>query len=93
MWKGAVVIGGNVGGIKHQIEDGVNGFLIDSVEDAAARIVQVLKDPQMRNIMGHRARETVRERFLMSRLMEDWLDLFGSFEPHFRLTGSGGHSA
>ena len=39
MWKGATVIGGNVGGIKHQIEDGVNGFLVDSVEEAAARIV------------------------------------------------------
>ena len=87
MWKGSVVIGGNVGGIKHQIEDGVNGYLVNSVKQAASRIVQVLKDPEMRNVMGHRARETVRERFLMSRLMEDWIDLYGSFEPHYSLTG------
>ena len=87
MWKGSVVIGGNVGGIKHQIEDGVNGYLVDSIEDAASRIVEVLKDPQLRNVMGHRARETVRERFLMSRLMEEWIDLYGSFEPHYSLTG------
>ncbi|MCB2074588.1 MAG: glycosyltransferase [Novosphingobium sp.] len=87
MWKGAAVIGGNVGGIRHQIEDGVNGFLVDSVEDAASRIVQLLKDPQLRNVMGHRARESVRSKFLMTRLMEDWLDIFGSFEAHFTLTG------
>jgi trehalose synthase len=39
MWKGTPVIGGNVGGIRSQIEDGVNGFLVSSVEDAAHRIV------------------------------------------------------
>lgn len=87
MWKGAAVIGGNVGGIRHQIEDGVNGFLVDSVEDAASRIVQLLNDHQLRNVMGHRAREAVRGRFLMTRLMEEWLDLIGSFEAHFSLTG------
>lgn len=87
MWKGTPVIGGNVGGIRHQIEDGVNGFLVDSVEQAAARIVQILRDPPLRRTVGERARETVRARFLMSRLMEDWLDLIGSFEPHFRLKG------
>ncbi|MCT2398344.1 glycosyltransferase [Novosphingobium mangrovi (ex Huang et al. 2023)] len=87
MWKGAVVIGGNVGGIKHQIEDDVNGILVDSVEDAAEQIVRVLKDPALRKTMGKAARETVRTRFLMTRLMEDWLDLIASFEPHFRLKG------
>ena len=38
MWKGKPVIGGNVGGIRRQIEDGVNGYLVSSVEEAAARI-------------------------------------------------------
>jgi trehalose synthase len=88
MWKGAPVIGGNVGGIRHQIKDGENGFLVDSVEQAAARIVQVLKDPRLGERLGAKARETVRERFLMTRLMEDWLDLVGSFEPSFHLKAS-----
>ena len=87
MWKGATVIGGNVGGIKHQIEDGVNGFLVDSVEDAAARIVQAVKDKELRERIGRRARESVIKRFLMTRLMEDWLDLIGAFEVQFRLKG------
>ena len=88
MWKGTPVIGGNVGGIRHQIQDGVNGFLVDSVEQAAEKIVQVLKDPSLRGKLGAQARESVRERFLMTRLMEDWLDLVGSFEARFELRGA-----
>jgi trehalose synthase len=76
MWKGTPVIGGNVGGIKHQIRDGDNGYLVDSVEQAAARIVQIVKDPALGHRLGARAKETVRQKFLMSRLMEECLDQF-----------------
>jgi trehalose synthase len=88
MWKGAAVIGGNVGGIKHQIEDGVNGYLVDNVEDTAERIVALVKDSALRERLGRQARESVRRRFLMPRLMEDWLDLIGSFEARFQLKGA-----
>lgn len=44
MWKGAAVVGGNVGGIRRQIRDGENGFLVDTVDEAAERIVQI--DPE-----------------------------------------------
>jgi trehalose synthase len=88
MWKGAAVIGGNVGGIKHQIEDGVNGFLVNNAEEAAARIVALLKDRALRERLGRKARESVRGRFLMTRLMEDRLDLIGSFEARFQLKGA-----
>ena len=90
MWKGTPVIGGRVGGIKHQIEDGETGFLVDNVEQAAERIVQVVRDENLRRRVGHRARESVRQRFLMARLMEDWLNLFASFEANFRLKGATG---
>jgi len=89
MWKGAAVVGGNVGGIKHQIEHGVNGYLVNNVDETAACIVALLKDRKMRERMGHHARESVRKRFLMTRLMEDWLDLIGSFEARFQLRGAG----
>jgi trehalose synthase len=91
MWKGAAVIGGNVGGIKHQIEDGVSGYLVDNVEDTAARIVELLKDKALRKRLGRNARESVRKRFLMTRLMEEWLDLIGSFEARFELRGAAQH--
>lgn len=42
--------------------------------------MQVLKDPGLRERVGTRARETVRENFLMSRLLEDWLDLLAEYE-------------
>ena len=79
MWKGTPVIGSNVGGIRYQIEDGVNGFLVSSVEQAAARIVQLLKDKKLRDEMGERARETVREKFLLPRYVDQYLDLFAEF--------------
>jgi trehalose synthase len=87
MWKGAAVIGGNTGGIPHQIEDGVNGFLVSSIEEAANRIVQLVKDGDLRTYLGEKAQETVRQRFLLTRLLEQYLDLFNSFEITFRLTG------
>jgi len=80
MWKGATVIGGNVAGIRRQIRDGDNGFLVDSIEQTAERIVQVLTQPEIRARIGVRAKESVRENFLMSHLLEDWLDLLTAFK-------------
>ena len=79
MWKGAAVIGGNVGGIRRQIQDGENGFLVDDIEQAAECIVQLLQNARLRRRLGSRAHETVRENFLMSRLAEDWIDLLAGF--------------
>jgi trehalose synthase len=84
MWKGAAVIGGNVGGIRRQIKDGENGFLVGSIDQAADRIVQLLRDRALRERLGSRAKETVRERFLMSRLLEDWLDLLAIYKGRAR---------
>ncbi len=88
MWKETPVIGGNVGGIRYQIEDGVSGFLVNNIEEAADRIVRLLKDGELRDHMGKLARETVRERFLLTRYLEQYIDLFNSFEPSFRLVGN-----
>lgn len=79
MWKGAAVVGGDVGGIRRQIRDGENGFLVRTAAEAAVRIVQILKDPGLRARLGAEARETVRQNLLMSRLVEDWLDLLAGY--------------
>src|SRR4029450_7523563 len=78
MWKGTPVIGGNVGGIHYQIEDGVNGFLVSSIEDTAKRIVELVNDKELRDEIGCQARETVRKNFLLTRYLEQYLDLFGA---------------
>ena len=85
MWKGAAVIGGNAGGIRHQIQDGVNGFLISSVEEAADRIVRLIEDKRLRHSLGEKAKKTVANRFLLIRYMEQYLDLFNSYEVVYRL--------
>jgi trehalose synthase len=85
MWKGTPVIGGNVGGIRYQIRDGENGFLVSSIEEAAKRIIQLVKDERLRQAMGEKARETVRKKFLLTRYLEQYLDLFNSFETVYRL--------
>ncbi|MBI2238509.1 MAG: glycosyltransferase [Actinobacteria bacterium] len=78
MWKEKPVIGANVGGIRLQIEDGVTGFLVDSVESCAERVVELLSDPGLGKRLGRAARERVRERFLTLRELEDDLRLMAS---------------
>lgn len=85
MWKGTPVIGGNVGGIRYQIRDGVNGFLVSSIEETAGRMVQLIKNPRQRDEMGQRAKKDVTERLLLTRLLEQYLDLFSAFETIYRL--------
>lgn len=85
MWKGTPVIGGNVGGIRYQIEDGKNGFLVSSVKEAADRIVRLVKDKKLNRSMGKRAKETVRKNYLLTSSVERYLDLFGSFKTSYTL--------
>ena len=86
MWKGTPVIGGNVGGIRHQIDDGVNGYLVDTVDQASDRIIKLLRDEKLRKSMGEKGREKVRKNFLMTRYLEDYLDLFLSFRCKYTLS-------
>jgi len=85
MWKSRAVIGGNVGAIRYQIEDGIDGFLASSNEDAAERIVRLFKDEKLREEMGRKARQTVREKFLITRYVEEYHDLFGTLDNNLRL--------
>lgn len=76
MWKGKAVIGGNVGGIRVQIQDGQNGFLVDSPEECAEKIVQLLNNRSLAQKMGRRAHQTVREKFLIPKMLEDFLQIY-----------------
>jgi trehalose synthase len=76
MWKGTPVIGGNVGGIRYQIENGVNGFLVSTIDETAKRMVELISDKKLRDQMGSKARDTVRKNFLLTRYLEQYLDLF-----------------
>lgn len=76
MWKGKPVIGGKVGGIKIQIKNGYNGFLVTNPQEAAKRVIQLIKNPALNARLGKNAHKTVKEKFLMPRLLRDYLKLF-----------------
>ena len=76
LWKGRPTIGGDVGGIPLQIDDGVSGYLVDSSGAAAVRSIEILEDPELAKRLGRAGKEHAREHFLTPRLLRDWLDLF-----------------
>lgn len=73
MWKRKPVVGGAVGGIKTQVLNGVTGFLVHSPEGAARRIAQLLDDPVLCQQMGNSGYEQVRQNFLVTRHVKDYL--------------------
>ncbi len=75
MWKETPVVGGNCGGIRVQIEDGKNGFLVNTPEECARRVVELIRDEPLRKRMGAEGRETVRQRYLIPRLLREYLSL------------------
>jgi trehalose synthase len=76
IWKGRPFIGGNVGGIPLQVEDGISGFLVDSVEMCAQRTLEILRDPELGKQLGRRGKEHVRKHFLTPRYLRDYLRIF-----------------
>jgi trehalose synthase len=76
LWKGRPVVGGRAGGIKLQIRDGYDGYLVDSIEECAQRCIELLENPLRADEMGLKGREHVRRNFLSTRELEDWLRLF-----------------
>ncbi len=76
LWKGRPVIGSAVGGIPLQIEHGVTGHLVRSVEGAAQSIKRLLSNPDYARELGKRGREHVRQNFLLTRHLKDYLCAF-----------------
>lgn len=75
MWKGTPVIGGDCGGIRVQIEHGENGYLVNSAQECAGRVVHLIKAPGLREKFGTAGKETVRQNYLIPRLLRDYLVL------------------
>jgi trehalose synthase len=78
LWKGTPVVAGRAGGIPLQIQDGVSGYLVDSVEACAERTLWLLQHPDEARALGEQGRAVVRDRFLLTRLIADELRLYAS---------------
>jgi glycosyltransferase involved in cell wall biosynthesis len=75
-----VVVATDVGGVRDVVQDGATGYVVpaasaQAVSDAVSRL---LSDPQRRREMGARAREWVRDRFSLHRLVDDMARLYES---------------
>jgi trehalose synthase len=81
MWKGKPVIGGDTGGIRLQVINFNTGFRVNTPEGAALRIRYLLRQPEKIKIMGEKARDFVRDNFLLTRHLREYLTLILSL--HF----------
>ncbi len=77
LWKGVPVVAGNVGGIPLQIIDGRTGFLINTLPECADRVLYLIRSPEVAERMGKAGREHVRENFLITRYLRDYLRFLG----------------
>jgi len=77
MWKARVVVASDVGGIPIQIQNGINGFLLNprDIKGFANIILKVLSNDKLASEIGRNAKETVRKRFLITRHILDYLNI------------------
>lgn len=75
MWKEKPVVATKVGGIPLQIEDGKNGFLVNDTRECAEKIIYLLKNKEKAEEIGEKARKTVKDKFLITRHILDYLRL------------------
>lgn len=77
LWKGRPVVASNVGGIPLQVIDGKTGFLVspEDIEGCARKVVQILKDPELGRQLGEAGKAHVRQNFLVTRSLIDYLDI------------------
>ena len=80
MWKARPVVASRIGGIQDQIVDGESGLLVDDPADLAAAaeaIDALLAEPDRSEAIGAAARERVRESFLGTRHLAQYVELIG----------------
>ena len=76
LWKGRPVVAGNVGGIPLQIVNGETGYLVNTAEECSERLLSLLHDRDQADRMGAEGIEYVRDKFLTTRYLRDYLNIF-----------------
>jgi len=76
-WKETPVVASRVGGIPEQIIEGKTGFLVDpqDIAGCAEKVVTLIKDKKLANKMGKEAKKFVKQKFLITRHLDDYLNL------------------
>jgi trehalose synthase len=80
LWKGTPVVAGRAGGIPLQMPEGSGGLLVDSIEECAQGMLELLRDRELSRRLGHAGHERVREHFLLPRLLMEELRLLATLD-------------
>lgn len=81
LWKGIPVVATRVGGIPLQVIDGVTGFLVDTLDEAAERVILLIRRQWLARELGQAGMEHVRRNFLITKDLKDYLRI------HIELVG------
>jgi len=76
LWKAKPVVASNVGGIPLQIKHKYSGLLCHSIEGASFAIKQLLNSSEYAKKLGENGREHVKNNFLITRHLRDYMLLF-----------------
>ncbi len=76
LWKAKPIVAGNVGGIPLQVTHKYSGLLCHSIDGAAFALKQLLNSPSYAKKLGENGREHVRNNFLLTRHLRDYMLLF-----------------
>jgi trehalose synthase len=76
LWKAKSVVASNVGGIPLQIKHKYSGLLCNSIEGLAFYIKQLLNSPAYAKKLGENGREHIKNNFLITRHLKDYILLF-----------------
>ncbi len=79
LWKGTPVLAKPVGGISLQVLDGETGFLYRTPDEGVEKGVRLLQDAALRSRLGAAGREHVRKHFLVTRHVQDYVDLLNTY--------------
>ena len=76
-WKETPVVASKIGGIPEQVINNETGFLVNSqdVPTWADRVITLLKDKKLAKNMGKKAKKHIKEKFLITRHLDDYLSL------------------
>ena len=80
MWHGNIVVAMDSPGARTQIDSGHNGFIISDLTQAVEKVGDILREPDKFKDIKEHAKQSVRDRFLITNYMEEMIDLYKSLQ-------------
>jgi trehalose synthase len=79
LYKETPVVARNRGGLPLQVINNKTGFLINSTNEGAKRVIQLLIDDSLRKRLGENGKKHVMKNFLITRQILDYLKMFNFY--------------